>query len=407
MSDELIEAVHRSLWEDVLDHWFPACISPAGGFHQDFDRAWRATGGEERFIVFQARMTWVCAQFAAAGGGERFAEFARHGLAMLERMIDRRTGTYHWELDAEGRPCGRFAKAVHAYGQAFAIYGLTAAAQTLGSERALAAAKRLFGWLEAYQYDRRFGGYFELTSLHGRPLLRSRTLRRHATGWYKTLNAHLHLFEAFVALYRLWPDATLRLRLEELIALFTDRWWAQQGRVHGKAERNGRPIPGKSSYGHELELAHLLLDAADALGRAGDPALLAKATALVETALEESWDMAGGFFDPQPLHEPLPELVKIWWVQAEGLAALAALHAATGKADYRARLDRQWEWIRSRQIDAAYGGWFGTVASDGRPMGDDVKGKPWKEIYHEVRAAMVVAKALGGAAERVLVRPRN
>lgn len=406
MPSQLLASVHESLWRDVIDRWFPACIRPAGGFHQHFDRAWNPIGGQDRFIVFQARMTWVSASIAEAGGGEPFRGYARHGLAMIERMVHRKTGTVHWELDDLGQPCGRFAKSVHAYGQAFAIYGLAAAAKALGSDAALDAAKRLFAWLDAHQYDRRYGGYFQLTTFWGWPLLRSRTLRRHLTGGYKTLDAHLHLFEAFIALYRLWPDPTLRRRLEELIGLFTLRWWFEPGRVHGQARRNCQPVPGKASHGHEVELAHLLLDAADALGRPGDPPLLARAQALVETALAQSWDaQEGGFFDPQSQHRSLAEPAKIWWVQAEGLAGLAALYRATGSARYLALLEQQWDWIRTRQIDAEFGGWFETVGRDGRVIGEEGKGKAWKEIYHEVRAAMVLAQALGSTPESMLIRP--
>lgn len=406
IDETLVEAVRRSLWRDVLDRWFPACIRPEGGFHQHFDRSWQPTGGKERFLVFQARMTWVCSTLAAAQLGGPFIDHARHGAAMLERMMHRRTGTYHWELDADGRPCGRFAGCVHAYGQAFAIYALVAAARALASEEALGAAKRVFAHLERHQYDRRFGGYYELTTFRGWPLLRSRTLKRHMTGGYKTFNAHIHLFEAFIDLYRLWPDPALKLRIEQLIELFTTRWWREPGSIHGKAERSCEPIPGTVSYGHSLELAHLLIDAADALGRPGDPALLARATALLDTALAESWDPErGGFFDPQSLHRPLPEPVKIWWVQAEGLAALATLAATTGRPDYRAALDRQWQWIESRQIDPEHGGWFETVTAEGRPIGDLSKGKDWKEIYHEVRAAMLLARAMAAAPARMLVRP--
>jgi mannobiose 2-epimerase len=405
MSDQLIDAVRQSLWRDVLDRWFPACVSAAGGFHQNIDRAWTRTGGDERFIIFQARTTWVTSQVAAASGGGPYADYARHGLAMLARMVHPRTGTYRWELDAAGRSCGRFANRVHAIGQAFALYALVAAARALDSDEALSAAKRLFGWLEGHQRDRRYGGYFELTNLFGWPLLRSRRLKRHMTGWYKTFNSHLHLFEAFIDLYRLWPDPVLRQRIEELITLFTTRWWREPGRIYGKSERSGRPIPGIDSYGHDVEFAHLLLDAADVLGRAGDPVLVGKAKALLDTALAESWDPQGGFFDPQSQDRSLGEPVKIWWVQAEGLACLAALQAATPDDRYRALLERQWHWITTRQIDPAFGGWFETVAPDGRVVGGDVKAHPWKEIYHEVRAAMVLAKALGSSPEKMLTRP--
>lgn len=405
-AEALIDDVRTSLWRDVLDHWFPACLSAAGGFHQHFGRDWSREGGDDRFLVFQARMTWTCASIAAANGGGPFADHAQRGLAMLDRMMHRPTGAYHWETDAVGRPGGICAKGARLYGQAFAIYGLAAAARALGSEEALAAARRLFAWLERAHHDRRHGGYFEYVRFSGRPFFRSRTLRRHVIGGYKSANSHIHLLEAFIDLYRLWPDPTLRLRLEELIVLLTQRWWLEPGRINGVAALDCAPILGKYSYGHDLEVAHLLLDAADALGRPGDAGLLAKAQALLETSLAESWDEEhGGFFDPQSQAASIPEPAKVWWVQAEGLACLARLAAASGNSAWRSLLERHWQWIRTRQIDLRDGGWLESVSADGRPVGDLAKGKPWKEVYHEVRAAMVLARACGGTAEAMLSTP--
>lgn len=402
----MIEEVRRSLWRDVLDHWFPRCLSPIGGFHQHFGRNWSREGGDDRFLVFQARMTWTCASIAAANDGGPFADHVRRGLAMLERMTHRPTGAFYWEIDAEGRPRGNYARGARVYGQAFAIYGLSAAARALRSEEALAAARRVFDWLERAHHDPRHGGYFEYVRFSGRPVFRSRTLRRHVIGGYKSANSHVHLLEAFIDLYRLWPDPTLRLRLEELIGLFTNSWWLAPGRINGIAALDCTCVPGSHSYGHDMEVAHLLLDAADALGRAGDADLLASARALLETSLAESWDEEhGGFFDPQSQVGSISEPAKVWWVQAEGLACLARLCAASGSPAWRSLLDRQWRWIRNWQIDPGEGGWFETVSADGRPVGDLAKAKPWKEVYHEVRAAMVLARALGGAAEAALRAP--
>jgi cellobiose epimerase len=209
--------------------------------------------------------------------------------------------------------------------------------------------------------------------------------------------------EAFVELFRLWPDPVLRRRIEELIELIAVRWWIEPGRISGDAWLDNEPIPGKHSYGHDLSITHLLLDAADVLGRPEDPWLRGRAEALLQTALADSWDDgAGGFFDRQVGPGAVPGPAKIWWVQAEGLACLAALSdAGGGRCEL---LERQWRWIAERQIDPVHGGWFETIGPDGHPIGDLSKGKPWKEIYHEVRAALVLAKGLGAPPEAILRR---
>jgi mannose/cellobiose epimerase-like protein (N-acyl-D-glucosamine 2-epimerase family) len=138
----------------------------------------------------------------------------------------------------------------------------------------------------------------------------------------------------------------------------------------------------------------LLLAAAEVLG-CRDPALIAYARGLVDAAIDEAWDEGGGWFDPTAQAPSLTEPVKTWWVQAEGLASLAVLHQATAEPRYLALLQRQWDWISNRQIDPLHGGWFESVAADGRVIGSDAKGTMWKDGYHEGRALMIAAASLG------------
>lgn len=395
---ELARGITRSLRRDLLDRWFPACVSAEGGFHQNFDRAWNALAGETRSLVFQARMTWLAAT-VAAGGDDSFRRTTRHGVAALGRMIHPESGALHWESDRFSRPCGRYAKQFHAYGQAFAIFGFAAAAKALGSEAALDAAQRIFAYLDDYHHDRDNGGYYEVTNLAGRRVTwGSWRLKQDAIGTrfgLKSLNTHLHLLEAFTELYGIWPDSRLGRRLEELLALFQNQLRQEPGRRFSFVRPDWRPVAGVASFGHDLELAHLLLAAAEALGRRHDPDVLACARELVDAAIDETWDEEGGWFDPAAQAPSLTEPAKTWWVQAEGLASLAVLHQATAEPRYLAFLQRQWDWISNRQIDPLHGGWFESVAADGRVIGSDAKGTMWKDAYHEGRAMMIATARLG------------
>jgi mannobiose 2-epimerase len=211
----------------------------------------------------------------------------------------------------------------------------------------------------------------------------------------KSQNTHLHLLEAFTELYRIWPDAQLGGRIEELLALFQNQLRQEPGRRFSFVWPDWRPIIGAGSFGHDLELGHLLLAATEALGRRHDADLLAYAQGLIDAAIDEAWDEAGGWFDPTAQQPSLTEPTKTWWVQAEGLASLAVLHQATAEPRYLALLQRQWDWISNRQIDPIHGGWFESIAADGRVIGSDAKGSMWKDGYHEGRASMIAAASLG------------
>src|SRR5690606_40764015 len=46
----------------------------------------------------------------------------------------------------------------------------------------------------------------------------------------KTMNTHLHILEAYTALYRLWPDESLKHSLVKLTELFLTKFIDSKGR---------------------------------------------------------------------------------------------------------------------------------------------------------------------------------
>ena len=59
----LADEVHRHFDANVLHVWFPRCVDEKhGGFIANFSRQWAADPKQDRFLVFQARMTWLTAQ---------------------------------------------------------------------------------------------------------------------------------------------------------------------------------------------------------------------------------------------------------------------------------------------------------------------------------------------------------
>lgn len=385
---DLVSTAHeieRSLHVDLLDRWFPTCVSDLGGYHQDYTREWTPVGSGSRLCVFQSRMAWLTAKVALENPA--YLPYALHGLKELaEHFVDAASGAVAWNLDAQRRPCGPHAGERHAYGHAFAVYALAA----LGRHEptALDLAQSVFGYLERHHYDPLYSGYFEATDLSGAPVLDREGEDAIGTryGW-KSQNTHLHLLEAFAELYRVWPDPLLERRLSELIELFLGALWAEPGWLHVYVDRDWTPISGNVSHGHDVEAAHLILDAARALGRE-EEGILAKCCRLIDYALEVAWHDAGGFFYAGTPHGVLTDETKNWWVQAEGLLGLGALYNLTEDPRYDQALKDQWAWIRDYQIDSAYGGWFESVSRDGTPREPLIKGKDWKAAYHDGRALL-------------------
>ncbi len=147
--------------------------------------------------------------------------------------------------------------------------------------------------------------------------------------------------------------------------------------------RDWRAIPAHDSFGHDIETAYLLVEAADALGMPDDAETWRMARRLVDHALDWGWDDEhGGFYDKgESFGGPAFDRKKVWWTEAEGLNALLVMHHKYGrKTDRYARAFRkQWDFIETHMIDPDHGGWFAETTRDGTLMATaprPIPGKP-------------------------------
>jgi mannobiose 2-epimerase len=404
------ERIEKHLRAGVLAVWFPRCIDrQEGGFLPDFNADWTPAAPNDKTIVFQARMTWVAARVASTRPdlAQEYRDYALHGLNCLERyMWDRQQGGFFWGLDRSGKVVDRYGTEKHAYGMAFGIYALAAAYEATHDPRALDLARQAMRWLDRSAHDAVHGGYYEAFTRQGKPILSLAEARqagckkdRDPIGTcygYKSMNSHIHLLEAVTELHRVWPDALVRQRLEELLAVVRDKVAVRPGCLNLYFTPDWRALPDHDSFGHDVETAYLLLEACEALGKPNDQPTLAVARSLVDHALEWGWDdRRGGFYDRGAAFSPAWARDKVWWTQAEGLNALLLMHERFGRptSRYWDAFVKQWDFIASHQIDQVHGEWHATVLDDGTPK-PAPKGSVWKAAYHNGRALMNVSDRL-------------
>lgn len=414
---KLAEELEAHFLEEVLPFWFPRCVDRRnGGFHPHFRRDGSPGPNSEKTVVFQARMTWVAAEVALRypeRAGE-FRSYAEHGLAFLRDVLwDTEHGGFFWGLDERGRFLPRYGAEKHLYGMAFGIYAAANVYRATRREDALLLAQKAFFWLEQHAYDKENGGYWEAYHRDGsvitevpKPGTDGRAdPRRDLLGTpygFKSMNSHIHILEALTELYRAWPDPRVKDRLSSIFFVVRDRIAVEPGCLNLYFTPDWRAVPDHDSFGHDVETAFLLLEAAEVLGMEKDEKSLRRAKSLVDHALEYGWDRKdGGFYDKGTAFGPAYGLEKIWWTQAEGLNALLLMHERFGHADgrYWPAFLAQWEFIRKRQIDPKTGEWFDTILPDGRPAEKDL-GHIWKAAYHNGRALMATAERLRRLAKR-------
>lgn len=390
LADEL-----DSQLRELVGKFFPRAVDKErGGFLEQFREDWSHGTETGKFLVYQARLTWVASAVAefAPDLREEYLGYARHGLRFLdETMRDREFGGAHFRVGLDGKPDPAGEK--HAYGLAFAIYAGAAAYRATGDPAALSFAQHVFRWLDERGHDAANGGYFESFSREGKVRAGDgRTFDGIGTLLgFKSMNSHIHILEAFSELYRVWPDSHLKDRLEELLALVRDRIAVEPGCLNLFFTPDWRAVPAHDSFGHDVETAFLLVEASEALGRPEDPLTWRVARKIVDHALEWGFDQElGGFYEKGEAFAPAHDTSKVWWTQAEGLNALLLLHERYGRetSRYFDAFRKQWKFIREHVIDRRHGGWFPQVSREGSPLGSRDKASPWKAAYHDGRALM-------------------
>lgn len=406
IDQKIIDEMEAVLRHDILGVWFPRSLeNQHGGFYSNFTRDWKPGVSDGKFSVFQGRMVWVASQIGMKRPElkAQYLAIINHGMKYLSEVLwDEQYGGFFWGLDDNGRVSPRYTDGKHLYGMSFGLYGATAAYQATKDPKALELAQKAFRWMDEHAHDATNGGYYEWLTRDGRvvqansemPLGDSVPLAGFPIG-YKSMNTHIHLLESFTQLYEVWKDETLRRRILELLAIVRDKICVAPGVMNLYFTTDWRAIPDHDSYGHDVETAYLMLETEEVLGQ-HNPKTDVMARSLVDHALAYGWDETyGGFYREGVSFGKAEDLRKEWWVQFEGLNALLLMHEK-----YREQTDayfnafqKQWQFIRDRQIDHEFGGVYDTVERDGT-VKDYTKARIWKECYHDVRALLNVTERL-------------
>ena len=407
------DTLRRSLATDLLTHWYPRAVdSVHGGYLSDFAPDWTPAGPQDKFIVTQARHVWTTARLheVQPRPDSLYRRAARHGVTFLRNeMWDETHGGFHSLVSRTGAVQagdGPYTATKTAYGQAFAIYGLAEYAAATGDAGGLRFAQRAFRWLDDNAHDDDHGGYFRHLRPDGTPYRTGYDARTPP----KNQNSTIHLLEAFTRLYQVAPDTPgLRDRLAELLVLTRDTMTTDRGTLRLFFERDWSPISYRDSsmavreahyaldhvsFGHDVETAFLMLEAAEALG--WDPApTLTVGTRMVNHALRHGWDRTnGGLYNGGFVVAPdsirIVRRTKAWWAQAEALHtfALWAERRPDAAPDYGAKARATWRYIDCFLIDADHGGWYRSGLDTAPEARTASKGGIWKGTYHTARALL-------------------
>lgn len=421
--------MQKAFIDGIMKRWYPLVIDKkCGGYFTNITHDWQLAPQQEKMIVSQARHIWTLLKASEYIGGMQEYEFmARHGYNFLKNyMWDKEYGGFYQIRSREGgfSEVYGWRDEKRAYGNAFAVYAVSALASRTHDEEVLEFAQKAFCWIDEHCYDPKNKGYFQFIMRDGKPFDRLSKYKTIASDGnelgYKDQNSSIHLLEAFTELLHIWKDPLLQSRLEELLTLIRDKQVTKQGYLQLFFHNDWTPVSFRNSskearetnygldhvsFGHDYETAFLMLEASYALQLKDDKDTLITAKKMLDHALKYGWDEhVGGFFDsgyylPGEEYCTIIKGTKNWWAQAEGLNTLLLFSRIFPReTKYSDFFYRQWDYVQSFIIDSEGGDWFEGGIDKEPHFRTGPKSHMWKCTYHTGRALMNCISILEGDA---------
>jgi len=391
----LRKAIANELEENLLPFWRERCFDPTrGGFVAEIDNYGNVREDAPHGLILNSRLLWTFAALYRHLGDERDLELARRAFDTLEASFrDQEHGGYFWRIDAKGRSTDRIKKT---YGQAFCVYALSEYHLATGDQEAFEAATELAGLLDHHTRDNDDGGYVETRDSDWLPAADLRLSDRDLVA-PRSMNNHLHLLEAFTNLQRAQATDANKMRLYELVEVFGREILEPDG--HGLQlqhffDDRWRCLSDTRTYGHDIEAAWLLGEAAEVLDDAHLQSRVdAWSASLARSVLAAGVDHEGGL-----AYEGRGETVinadRDWWCQAEAVVGFWHVYKLTGERVFSETAFGVWQFISTRVVDHTHGEWFWRVRADGTVDETEPKVSEWKGPYHTVRMCLEMLRRL-------------
>ena len=377
----------------ILKWWMEHSIDRTnGGFYGKIDNNNTVIEEAPKGSVLNSRILWT---FSAAYHHYKNPSYLQTATRAFEyisnHFIDPVFSGVYWSVDAFGNPLDT-KKQVYAI--AFALYGTSEYYLASGDEKALQTATSLYNAIEEHSRDKIKGGYLEAFSREWNDLPDLR-LSAKDSNEKKTMNTHLHILEAYSNLYKAWPDAKLKEHITELLQLFAQYFIDKEtGHLILFFNEDWRSKHTLVSYGHDIEAAWLLQEAAIIIG---DKDLIEEIKHLSEKlaiSAARGLDIDGGLWYERDITSNHLIEEKHWWPQAEAMVGFYNVWANTGQPSYLQHSLNSWAFTQEYILDKQRGEWYWGIKEDYSIMPGEDKAGLWKCPYHNGRACLELMKRI-------------
>ncbi|HZJ60474.1 MAG TPA: AGE family epimerase/isomerase [Chitinophagaceae bacterium] len=378
---------------EILSWWIQKTIDEDhGGFVGKIDHENTTCREAAKGSVLNSRILWAFSSAYNLTKDREYREVAERAFHYIaEHFIDKEFGGVYWSVDFKGKPLDTKKQI---YALAFCVYGLSEYYRASNNENAKKIAVYIYNDILTHSYDEKFGGYIEALTREWKQAADLRLSEKDANE-KKSMNTHLHLLEAFASLYGIWKDRSLEQRIVEIIRIFLDHIVdSKTGHLILFFDEAWKPKSNIISYGHDIEAAWLIQEAAALIG---DDFLLDEVktrSVQIAQAAAKGLDGDGGLWYEYDVSQQQLTREKHSWSQAETMIGFFSTWQVTGDEKFLKRSLQSWEFVKEYMLDRTLGEWYWGVNADHSPMKEREKVGMWKCPYHNSRACIEIIQRI-------------
>ena len=384
---QLKQELKEELTHNILPFWMVKMTDEQrGGFFGQINGKNQLMLNAPKGGILNARILWTFSSAALYFKIPLYIEYAKRAkVYIFEHFFDTVNGGTYWMLNADGSPADTKKQI---YSQAFFIYGLVEYYRVTNDKECLTKAIELFHLIEKHSFDTESNGYFEAYSMDWK-LLDDLRLSDKDANEKKTMNTHLHILEAYTNLFRVWDNALLGKQLRNLIELFLEKIINNQTHhLDLFFDENWECKSTLFSYGHDIEAAWLLHEAALVLGDIDLIRKVKEVSLKIANASAEGLQPNGSLWNERNYVTGHVDSNCDWWPQAESMIGFFNAYELSDDVEYAKKTLHAWEFIKEYLVDKKDGEWHWSVSAEGEVDESNDKAGFWKCPYHNSRMCL-------------------
>jgi mannobiose 2-epimerase len=377
----------------ILSWWIKYALDKEnGGFYGKINNNNCVDNKAEKGLVLNARILYTFSSAYLQNSKNEYLKIADDAFKYLVKYFqDKENGGFYWALDFKGKVLDNKKQI---YGQAFTIYALSEYYKISQNEDILQLAKSCFLLIEKYSLDIVNHGYIEAFTIDWKEIIDNR-LSTKDQNEKKSMNTHLHLIEAYANLFSVWPDDQLKKAIKKLLNNFNEHI-IDKGTNHLNLffTETWEVKSTVFSFGHDIEAAWLLLEAAEIINDKNEIETFKKIGLKITDAAISGLNERGGLWNEFDSETKEWDKEMHWWPQAEAMVGFYNAWQVSDKEDYLSHSLQSWTFIKDHLIDYQNGEWYWGLQNDYLPMHEKEKAGFWKCPYHNSRACLEIIKRI-------------